>query len=217
MISGVTLRPSFLASSAMYSTACCVITSLLATITSVGLLSLAGGRLKTPIGMPALLASPTIVTALSPSCGMMMMPSTPWAMQSLTCSSCLLASSLALRSITFDAQAVQRLDDGLVPGDPELSLQVLVGKADTSSGRRWQRASAPEQRPLRLLWPLPRPRCRGAGAAGPPPGAAHAESSMLSTTTIANTACSRFIVSSPIDKPLNVHGANGTPATNCHT
>lgn len=57
--------------------------------------------MKTAMGTPALLASPMMVTALSPSWGMMRMPSTFWLMQSLICSSCLLASWLALRSITW--------------------------------------------------------------------------------------------------------------------
>jgi hypothetical protein len=51
-------------------------------------------------GMSASWASATMVVALSPSCGMRMIPSTHWAMQSRTCSSERLAPSLPLRSIT---------------------------------------------------------------------------------------------------------------------
>ena len=58
------------------------------------------------------------------------MPSTPWAMQSRTCSSWRLASSLALRSMTVWPASLQRRGDRPVARHPELGLEVLEGEAD---------------------------------------------------------------------------------------
>jgi hypothetical protein len=83
----------------MWSTACSAMVALSATTTMPRERS-EGGRLKTATGTSLSWASRTMVVALSPSCGIRMMPSTPCAMQSRTCSNWRFASSCALRSIT---------------------------------------------------------------------------------------------------------------------
>ena len=89
----------FCASATMASTAARATASLSA-MTMMPLLMSDGGRLKVAIGTSDSCASATTTLPESPSSAVRMMPSAPWAMQSLTCSSCRLASCPPLSSTT---------------------------------------------------------------------------------------------------------------------